>query len=41
MLLSLLTLAFAASRVLSLAIDREERSLERRLDTSSHCGKWE
>jgi hypothetical protein len=40
MFVPLLAIALAACNALASPIDIEER-LQRRLDTSSHCGQWE
>lgn len=38
---SLLALALAVTSAIASPVDVEERGLERRLDTASHCGQWE
>lgn len=38
---SALALALATASVIASPVDVEERGLERRLDTTSHCGQWE
>lgn len=38
---SVLALALAATSAIASPIEVEERGLEKRLDTSSHCGQWE
>jgi len=38
---SVLALALAATSAIASPIEVEERGLEKRLDTSSHCGQWD